>query len=402
MNKWTWTTLWLARGTTASCHRVRPHPFALEDFNDFHNTPEKIEQRQMMLRGEWPQEGCEYCQRIEESGGQSDRLLTMDIDWVPPELEHDPLATHVTPRLVEVFLNNTCNLKCIYCSPSLSSTLEKENATFGEFVDPRPGKKETLIWTAQHELIDRREDYVDAFFRWLEDHHKDLYRLHILGGEPFLQAEMSRFVEFFRTHAAPQLELNIVSNLMVKEKNMQNYVGQLSQSVKEKRIGLLHITGSIDAWGPGAEYVRNGLDLRTFESNLLYLLNNPQVDIVGLYQVLTCMTVKEAPRLYEKIMEWRTIRPRLKYGFQFNTDWSKDFMHPRHWGPEPWRGDFDRITDLMAQQQDELLVEMQGAWKSLENTQIDNDSIERCYIYLDELDRRRGTRWRDLFPYLIV
>jgi hypothetical protein len=117
--KWTWSTLFLNDGTTSSCHRVGRHQVALEDFDNFHNTPIKIDQRNTMLEGKWPQplpymqddEGCRYCQKIEEAGGQSDRMYHNQIpDLSPPELEYDPPATNVTPRILEVFLSNTCNL----------------------------------------------------------------------------------------------------------------------------------------------------------------------------------------------------------------------------------------------------------------------------------------------------
>jgi hypothetical protein len=39
--KWTWSTVFLTTGTTASCHRTNHHEFDKEVF-DFHNTPEKI------------------------------------------------------------------------------------------------------------------------------------------------------------------------------------------------------------------------------------------------------------------------------------------------------------------------------------------------------------------------
>lgn len=352
-----------------------------------------------MLKGDWPQAGCEYCQKIEAAGGKSDRMMYLGYPLTPPELHENLAATHVTPRLVEVFINNTCNLKCVYCSSGLSSSIQKENAEFGDFRDPRPGRDHWVIW--QPEMIDTRTDYVDAFFAWLEDHHQHLYRLHLLGGEPFLQTEINRFIEFFETHYSPDLEFNIISNLMVKERNMQNSVGRLAQAVKEGRLHGLHITASIDAWGPGAEFVRYGLNLQTFENNLLYILNNPQVNVVGLFQVLNCLTVKEAPALYEKIKQWRRVRPDLKYAFQFNVASDKYFDHPKYWPTNIWRSSFETLIESMSQEKDPLLSEMQGIWQSVQNSQPDPDAQELCHIYLDEIDRRRGTNWRELFPYLV-
>ena len=38
-SKWTWSTIYLNQLATASCHRVTPMPFKLEEFDNFHNIP---------------------------------------------------------------------------------------------------------------------------------------------------------------------------------------------------------------------------------------------------------------------------------------------------------------------------------------------------------------------------
>ena len=72
-SKWTWSTIYLNQLSTASCHRVNPIPFSLEEFDDFHNIPKKLEDRRLMIKGEWPTGGCEYFKDIEDAGGWSDR-----------------------------------------------------------------------------------------------------------------------------------------------------------------------------------------------------------------------------------------------------------------------------------------------------------------------------------------
>jgi hypothetical protein len=67
--KWTWSTIMLNRGTTSSCHRVRQDTLTPENFLNFHNTPKKLNDRQLMLEGKRPAGGCEYCYKIEDAGG---------------------------------------------------------------------------------------------------------------------------------------------------------------------------------------------------------------------------------------------------------------------------------------------------------------------------------------------
>ena len=132
--KWTWSTIFLTTETTASCHRTNQHKFDVEQF-DFHNTPSKLNDRERMLQGQWPEKGCDYCKNIEAAGGQSDRITNLDLPGIhaPIELDSNPKEIKVTPRILEVYFDNTCNLKCVYCGPHFSSLWDAENKSHGEF-----------------------------------------------------------------------------------------------------------------------------------------------------------------------------------------------------------------------------------------------------------------------------
>ena len=132
--KWAWSTLYLNTGTTASCHRTAFTVINEENFLDFHNTSLKLDDRNRMLQGQWPETSCKYCKDIEEENGISDRQRHLTIpNLVPPELEQDNTAIKISPTIVEVFFNNTCNLGCLYCNSGLSSSIETENKKFGDF-----------------------------------------------------------------------------------------------------------------------------------------------------------------------------------------------------------------------------------------------------------------------------
>ena len=87
-----------------------------------------------MLLGQWPQGGCTYCKNIETSGGFSDRMLHNTIpDLYPAELDADINSTVVSPTILEVFFDHTCNLSCVYCGPEISSKIADEYRKFGAF-----------------------------------------------------------------------------------------------------------------------------------------------------------------------------------------------------------------------------------------------------------------------------
>ena len=100
--KWGWNTFRLYNATSSSCHRVNPVAVSLDKFDDFHNTPEVLNDRQKMLAGKWPGRGCEYCENVEKQGGVSDRLYHNNIPGLTP-VDFDPAGDQkVTPRIVEL------------------------------------------------------------------------------------------------------------------------------------------------------------------------------------------------------------------------------------------------------------------------------------------------------------
>ena len=114
--KWAWSTIYLSKSTTASCHRVNQDKLTVDTFENFHNLSRKLNDRKLMSEGKWPGGGCEYCKNIEDANGYSDRQAHLQDQFdnlTPVELLEDPTATNITPRILEVYFNNTCNFKCV-------------------------------------------------------------------------------------------------------------------------------------------------------------------------------------------------------------------------------------------------------------------------------------------------
>jgi pyruvate-formate lyase-activating enzyme len=400
--KWTWSTLFLNDGTTSSCHRVGRHPVSLENFDEFHNTPEKLDQRKTMLRGEWPQplsymsknEGCRYCQKIEQAGGQSDRQFHSQIPGlVPPELEQDPMAIHVTPRIVEVFLNNTCNLSCTYCVAKNSSRIETENIKFGEF-----SKNGVMI---KPNLADKSQSqaYTEKFFKWLEKNSQELRRLHLLGGEPLYQKEFYACLDFFCEHPNPELELNIVTNLMIETEKLQNLIQDLKKMIVNKQIKRFDITVSLDCWGAEQEYARYGLKLDQIEKNMQLLIENSWI-VLNINSTLTPLTLRGFSELIKKINQWKSLRKIQHY---FQSVFFPEYHNPDIFGGKFWEKDLDLAISLMPTgtwQEDNAKNYLLGIQTQILNSCKQPEKIVQLTTHLDELDRRRGTNWRTLFSHL--
>lgn len=394
--KWTWSTIRLYDGTTSSCHRVNSDPIIPGSFSTFHNSPKKLLDRQIMLNGQWPSGGCEYCKNIEDAGGSSDRMFHIKIpDLTPPELDNDPNSIEVTPRIVEVYFDNVCNMSCLYCWDGFSSKIQQENKKFGRF-----DSQGVIIDNLSKPGLDR-VPLTQEFWEWftLNAHH--VKRLHVLGGEPFFQIHFQDCIDFFSKNPCPELEFNVVTNLKVSKSKLKLMSDQIKNLLRTKHLKRFDLTASIDCFGPEQEYVRFGMDLDQWKENFQLLVDDYNFFTLNINQTLSGLTIKTIPELLKFINRCRS---KCKIGHYFSTTvMTHKFLHPGIFGPGFFSTDFDAILQEMPAddwQQKEARNYMQGIKLQIDNCQRDNNAIRQLGVFLDEIDRRRGLNWHNTFPWL--
>ena len=393
--KWNWSTLYLHEGTTASCHRTGWGKITPDNFNEFHNTEKKQHERNLMLQGQWPIDSCQYCREIEESGGFSDRLLHLQIPGMsPPELDQDPKSVVVSPTILEVFFNNTCNLSCLYCIPNLSSKIHQENLKFGDF----QSQGVSLLSAVKD---DNYTVLIDKFWQWMHNHSHNLKRFNVLGGEPFYQEEFYLLIEYFEKHPHPELELGIVTNLMISEDKLKSLISKFKSLLSSRCIKRIDITCSIDCWGVEQEYVRFGLDLESWEKNFNLLLENTWLKL-NINQTISVLTIKTMSVLLQKLNSWKHARP---VGHFFSAvSPQPSYLMPQILGPDIFDQDFKNILKEMPTEtdQDQTAIKyMRGIRDRTLSATPDENEKQNLKIFLDEKDRRRKTSWREIFPWLI-
>lgn len=383
--KWVWSTIFLTTGETASCHRTNNHRFDYQTFN-FHNTPEKINDREQMLSGNWPKKGCEYCKSIEESGGASDRITNLDF-WEfdqPKELQKEITATEVTPKILEIYFNNTCNLKCTYCGPYFSSLWNDELKRFGE---------QTFTVDTNFETNKQK------CFDWIKKNVHELHQLNILGGEPLYQIEFDQLLDVLEECPAPDLTLTFFTNLAIAHDKLVEKINRVEQLVLKGHIKRLIITASLDCWGPEAEFARFPLNLKTWERNFNYVLDKEWITIT-IGSTITPLTIKSLYKLMEKINEWNMHRPVYWYGNSVNNP---DYMFIDMFG-DIFLDDFDRAINLMPDTLPEhkaVRNYLIGIKNQSANSSVNLTKIEKLYTMLELFDQRRNTDWRKIYPWLI-
>ena len=188
-------------------------------------------------------------------------------------------------------------------------------------------------------------------------------------------------------------------------------IDRLLKLKSEKKLKAVQISGSLDTWGPEAEYIRWGLNLNEFETNMRYLLDK---DItICINAAINALSIKSMPQYIRKIGEWNKIRlnhwnndPYRKIVQSFMTINYPLYLKPDIFDETLFTEDFKEILALMhpfendsdyVKQSYEHLI---GIEKQIRLNPKNSGLISDLKVFLDEMDRRRGTNWRTLFPWL--
>jgi organic radical activating enzyme len=346
-----------------------------------------------MLLGEWPQNSCGYCRKIEENGGVSDRIRHLNTPHdVPQELLDNPYSLYASPTILEVYFNNACNLGCLYCYSVLSSTIEAEDKKFGYF-------KKAGVEIKPEET--HYKELVSSFWEWFPTGFIKLKRFNVLGGEPFYQKELDKLLDMIEQYPNKDCILTIVTNLMVSTHRLEKYISRFEDLVKTKKLKRIDITCSIDCWGVEQEYVRWGLDIVQWENNFKLLMKHKWI-YLSINQTITPLTIKSMPDLLIKLADWRKDR---HIGHWFSTaDPSPLYLKSEIFGKHEFENDANNILKLMPQDTEENINAyqyMQGIFKQILSSETQNiEQIQNLIIYLEEKDRRRNTDWTTTFPWL--
>jgi hypothetical protein len=236
-------------------------------------------------------------------------------------------------------------------------------------------------------------------FAWLAEHGQHLTNFNILGGEPLYQQELDQCLTLFEQHPAPELKLQIFTNLNARLERVQDMVSRVKRLIDQNCLREFEITASLDCWGPPQEYARFPLDLKVWERNFEYLLDQPWINLI-ISSTITPLTVKTLPDLLEKIQIWNQVRTVYHYQNSVN---GPDYMFIDMFG-DIFSADFERALALKPEHTPEQRSSKQylsGIALQAASQSPNVPQIKKLYDFLNQLDQRRNTDWRITFPWLI-
>jgi len=400
INKWGWSSLYLNSGSTASCHRCKHYKFDENTIMNFHNLPQKLADREKMLQGEWPGNGCEYCRDVEAVGGYSDRRKfyeNMADEAIPVELKSDPNATVVSPTILEVYFSNTCNQSCVYCRPRFSSQIEHEVRKFG------PSKYNDDYGHFTGDERPNYKVYLAKFFEWMQINGNKLLALKMLGGEPLYQEEFDLLLDFFDKNPCPNLQWDIFTNLNHDTEKFKVKMKKLKLLIGTQKLKGVHFICSIDTWGPDVEYVRYGFDMKTADANMNLILSVHGVTS-EVHATITALSMPSMYLLAQKCKEWSQ---RKRVTFHWNTVVQPTCFDIYNFG-NYLKDDIQKfINELVEGSTFDAHFEAEpyqrtilGIQKRMETSNVNVAEVKKLAGFLDELDIRRNENWKERFPYI--
>jgi len=307
--KWFHVTLYLQTGENHSCYHPAPHAIEIDEIklnpSALHNTEHKKVERQEMKKG-IQTSGCRYCWNIENMGKDyiSDRHIKSAAIYTPDRLKiaKGSAKNDVNPEYVEISFGNECNFKCGYCHPKASSRFYNEIREHGPVTSVNNHRCD-IDW---FKLYEREESnpYVDAWWKWWPNLRNELTILRITGGEPLMHTSTWRLFDDLKNNPAPRLELNVNSNLGVKTALVDKFITNVNHLIENDNIRAFKLFTSIDTWGPRAEYIRTGLDLELWESNIDRYLTQVgyPISFMITFNILSVTTFQ---KLLQQILKWR-------------------------------------------------------------------------------------------------
>lgn len=409
--KWLMVTMHFGMGENHSCYHPPIHRWDPEDVKRqpdmLHNTTHKIEQRRQMLNGERPKE-CYYCFNMEDinPNAVSDRKRFTNESWAierRQEILNNRFDKPINPAYMEVSFANTCNFACTYCSPGQSSRWEQEIRRLGSY----PVDDHTVHQDKMHDMIPEDNNvYIDAFWKWLPDAYKDLRYLRITGGEPLATKNFMKLLDYVSNNANPDLTLVVNTNLCVPKMNLDLFFEKATALQKANTIKGLEVYTSIDTWGPQAEYIRDGLNVETWENTVRKVSTTFNVPI-RVMVTFGLMSIFNFKHFVSKIREMRNDGidimfncARLVDPKQFDLRILPDYCDKYF---EETNDLFKRYDNTLPNVERETWQMVYDFWKSRKDTMTEEDRnyrVDQFSKFISEYDKRREKSFHETFPEL--
>lgn len=433
--KWKQVTIHLQNGHTHSCHHPQTHKVPLDELvnnpSALHNTNYKKAQRKQMLEGIRPPE-CGYCWKVEDegNGSLSDRVFKSSDTWAAPYIEdiaRKPWDDNVAPSYVEVSFGNVCNFKCSYCAPHISSQWMEEIERLGPY--PTSSYFNNLTWIERQNMMpipnSQPNPYVDAFWEWWPTIADKVEHFRITGGEPLLNKNTFKILDYLIENPKPNLQVSINTNMCPPPELLEKFIEKARIIISEGKVKKFKVFTSAEAYGAQAEYIRFGMNYNQWITNIERMIKEVPgltFTVMSTYNALSVSSYTEFlkdivrlkkecynPALHKSspvLLDIPYLRfPTHQSVFILTEEFEQQvydqvtFMYShlenKNWEGSAMRGFHEHEAERMKR-----IYEMVKTHPKALNEAYNDVNRKDFKIFVDEHDRRRGTNFLETFPEL--
>lgn len=228
------------------------------EYNDKRNSSAHKEIRRDLLKGQWPK-ACNRCQVEESSGGHSYRM---------GQLKHFPNFTQATARTygegpaplesIDIRLGNQCNLACVMCRPSDSTTWISELKDH-----PLPEEMKSKV-----RMTIPPQPLRDSIIQKIPQDLENLTEVTLGGGEPLLLKDHDLLISHL-------IEANLAKNINLNyHTNLTKLDDQIFETWNKFKMVTLFV--SLDGVEKWAEYVRYPTKWKGLHENINLVLKRKE------------------------------------------------------------------------------------------------------------------------------
>ena len=261
------------------CCKSDPYEFPANIASGFFDNSDMIrERRQNSLVGVRHRD-CQSCWRDYDKGLGAYR------DWMNKWSDSDFFSrdlskSHVS--YIEVELDNTCDLSCIYCSSICSSRIAREEGVV-------------------HEDLTRQTD-IDAFKEWLLgkfNSANERIMINFLGGEPTTSNLFYELVDFVCVLASDSTDQRLSIGLCTNGNSRKHLMDRLSNAMDRSNV-MWEVAISNESYGASAELIRYGLDWERFSENIDRYVAHPMVSSITFSPTINAFNL----RSFGRYVDW--------------------------------------------------------------------------------------------------
>lgn len=333
------------------CCKAKPYNFPDKPGIDFFDNSLQIQERRQHTANGIQHPDCNSCWRDLNSGNAAYKDWMNK--WDDNEFDTKDLRkSHI--NYIEIELDNTCDLSCLYCSSLCSSKIAQE---------------ENIV------NIDNTRSYdIDQFKLWLVKvaaDSNDRTVINFLGGEPTASKLFYELLSVIHTISKQHPNFDLQVEICTNGNSKKHLMDKLIASIDASSIDWV-ISVSNESYGTDSELIRYGLNWDRFVDNLIRYMTHPNV-----------VSINFAPTV--NALNLRTF---AKY-INFVQDLLAKHAPTQFFG---WVGNYVSIPEqldiklLPAEYKQYIIAAKEQIALEKNNSFFTN--YERFYIFLTEMERR--------------